>query len=160
MPRIRTDPLGAIKGFSIIELLVVITIIGIIAAIAIPNLLNGLQRGKQKSTMSDIRSIGTAVESYQIDYGHPPHQDSFGDIAGTIQGLLEPTYIKILATEDSWNTGIKYISPTDDNSYSIRSCGKDRINDGNTTPGTTTKYNNDILYSNGQFTIWPDGLQN
>jgi general secretion pathway protein G len=53
------------KGFTLIELLIVVAIIGIIAAIAIPNLLNAIDRGKQKRTMADLRSIGTAVESYQ-----------------------------------------------------------------------------------------------
>ena len=54
------------KGFTLIELLIVVAIIGIIAAIAIPNLLNAIDRGKQKRTMADLRSIGTAVEEYAI----------------------------------------------------------------------------------------------
>ena len=61
MPRRR------IEGFTLIELLIVVAIIGIIAAIAIPNLLNAIDRGKQKRTMADLRSIGTAVESYAIE---------------------------------------------------------------------------------------------
>src|SRR6187200_3441063 len=61
------------KGFTLIELLIVVAIIGIIVAIAIPNLLNAIQRAKQKRTMADMRSIGTAAESYSIDYNaYPP----------------------------------------------------------------------------------------
>ena len=55
------------KGFTLIELLIVVAIIGIIAAIAIPNLLNAIDRGKQKRTMADMRSIGTAMESFAVD---------------------------------------------------------------------------------------------
>ncbi len=55
------------KGFTLIELLIVVAIIGIIAAIAIPNLLNAIDRGKQKRTMADMRSVGTAIESYAVD---------------------------------------------------------------------------------------------
>jgi prepilin-type N-terminal cleavage/methylation domain-containing protein len=50
-------------GFTLIELLIVVAIIGVIAAIAIPNLLNAIDRSKQKRSMADMRTIGTAVEA-------------------------------------------------------------------------------------------------
>ena len=50
------------KGFTLIELLIVVAIIGIIAAIAIHNLLVAMQKGKQKATMGDMKTIGSAVE--------------------------------------------------------------------------------------------------
>ena len=69
------------KGFTLIELLIVVAIIGIIAAIAIPNLLNAIDRGKQKRTMADLRSMGTAIEEYSID-------NNFYPVATTV-ALLE-----------------------------------------------------------------------
>src|SRR4029453_12538203 len=92
------------KGFTLIELLIVVAIIGIIAAIAIPNLLNAIDRGKQKRTMADMRSIGTALESYSvINSAYPIANDIV-----SLKGSIEPTYMKKLPTEDGWNHKLEY----------------------------------------------------
>ncbi len=60
------------NGFTLIELLIVIAILGILAAIAIPNLLNAVQRGKQKRTMADMHALATAIQAYEVDHSAFP----------------------------------------------------------------------------------------
>ena len=141
------------KGFTLIELLIVVAIIGIIAAIAIPNLLNAIDRGKQKRTMADIRSIGTAVESYAVDNNVYP----VAATAATLSGLIAPTYIKTMPTQDGWNNtfGVDSVA----GQYTLSSTGKDGIVQACVAGTLTTIFTADICFSNGQFVQYPQGSQ-
>ena len=140
------------KGFTLIELLIVVAIIGIIAAIAIPNLLNAIDRGKQKRTMADLRSVGTAVESYAVDNNVYPVAT---DVA-TLTNSVAPIYIKVMPANDGWNNAFQVTAAT--NQYTLWSRGKDGT--GTTcTAAVTTTFIDEICFVNGQFLRYPQGTQ-
>jgi type II secretion system protein G len=142
------------RGFTLIELLIVVAIIGIIAAIAIPNLLNAINRGRQKRSMADMRSIATAIEAYAVDNSFYPKSAT----EANIEDHISPTYLKNMPDNDGWRHGWDVVVDTAGQNYTIASAGRNAAFE-NLGEGVTTDFDEDIVYSNGVFVRYPEGIQ-
>ena len=84
------------KGFTLIELMIVIAIIGVLAAIAIPNFLNYQCKAKQAEAKANLGSIATCEEGYMVE--HDTYSTVLNDIGFATKGTTRYTYSITAAT--------------------------------------------------------------
>jgi general secretion pathway protein G len=143
------------RGFSLIELLITLVVIGVIAAISLPNLMAAIDKGKQKRTMADLRSIGTAVEAYAVDNSKYPVASDASTLALTISG--SSSFVKVMPQLDGWDH--PFVVDSEATAYTISSSGKDGAPSGCVIGTLTTRFDPDICFSHGQYIQYPVGPQ-
>ena len=90
------------SGFTLVELMIVMTIIGILAAIAIPSYIRSIQKAKEAVLREDLHTMRTAIDSYTVDKEKAPD---------TLDDLVQAGYLKSIpidpmtSSSDTWITG-------------------------------------------------------
>src|SRR5438046_9747150 len=95
------------KVFTLIELLIVVVIIGILAAIAIPKFANTKEKAYLASMKSDLRNLVTAEEAYFAD--SVKYTTDLGTNFNTTSGVVGPT---IATSADGWTAWVKHTTTT------------------------------------------------
>ena len=94
------------KGFTLIELMVVIAIIIILAAVAIPNYINMTKRAKRSRVMSDMGTLATGLEAFRTDWGKYPVITTAEDVSA-VAGVLRK---ELGAGEDTTGVAVTNIA--------------------------------------------------
>ena len=107
------------EGFSLVELMVVIVIIGLLATIVIINVMPAADRAANIKARADIATLEQAVEMYRLDHMRYPTGDE------GLQALIAGRYIRRLP-DDPWGNPYRYATPgADGQPFRIASWGAD-----------------------------------
>jgi general secretion pathway protein G len=148
------------QGFSLIELMIVLVIIGLLCAIGIPELLDAKNKARQKASLAEVRNVGVALSAYMAERGVvPPTITPAGVPVSNIYSDLVPYATSVLHVQDSWQHDMTVFS-ADHVSYTVVSWGKDGPPPGGSafvciTPSTAFIWNLDTALVDGIFLCSP-----
>ncbi len=116
------------SGMTILEVLIVLTITAMVAALATPRLLETYGRAKLQSAAVQIQNLATAIQLYYLDVGQLPSEaDGLAVLVSPPTGMqnwLGP-YTTPEALKDPWGRDWIYQQPGEDKPFAIRSYGRD-----------------------------------
>ena len=122
------------QGFTLIELMVVMVILGLLAALVVPRMFGRIGEAKQKAAYSQIELFGMALDSFRLDTGrYPTTSEGLEALISQSSGLEEwngPYLKKIEIPLDPWNNPYRYESPGKYGDYDLYSYGADNSEGG------------------------------
>lgn len=113
----RRHPMAMQRGFTLIEVMVVVVILAILATVVVPRIMDRPDQARVTKAKQDIRAVESALNLYRLDNFRYPTTD---------EGLeaLVPKYLDSLPT-DPWNNQYLYLSPGEKGEFDLYSLGAD-----------------------------------
>ena len=116
------------KGFTLVEILVVMVIIGLIASLVGPRLFPKLGKGKQSAAKAQIELLGQGLDQFRLDVGrYPTTQEGLNALMVNPGGIdqWEGPYLKKELPKDPWERPYLYQCPGTHGEYDLISYGRD-----------------------------------
>ncbi len=120
-------------GFTLIEILVVVVILGILAAVIVPKIMDKPEQARVAKAKTDIRSLETALDLYRLDnFSYPTTEQGLEALVTMPVGSPEPKnwkaggYVKQL-NKDPWGNPYKFLSPGAKSEIDLYSLGPDGV---------------------------------
>lgn len=122
---------SATKGFTLIEIMVVIVILGVLAALVVPNILGRPDEARVTAATADIQAISNALDLYRLDnYNYPSTDQGLQALVSKPGGSPDAKnwnpdgYLK-KAPKDGWGNEYQYLSPGAHGKFDLYSFGAD-----------------------------------
>lgn len=121
------------KGFSLIELVVVIVILGILASLVAPQIMGNVDKALIQQAKTDMKSIETALKLYKLDnFNYPTTEQGLEALVSKTSIPPEPRNFKRdgyldRLPKDPWGRDYIYISPGDHGDFDIVTYGRDGV---------------------------------
>ena len=106
------------RGFTLLEIMVVIVIIGVLASLVVPNLMGNKEKADKQKAVSDIVALENALDMYKLDNHHYPTTNQ------GLESLVETPTLPPLAA-DPWGNDYVLVNPGEHGAYDLLSAGPD-----------------------------------